>query len=313
MSLDIRGPDALVALGRLLHARAYRFTTVTPSTHRRVNGRAGNARASDLRGVFGWSRPFDRALLDDELLDLMRSAGVLEERDDGLRAAVRVSTLGERLYFHSAYPTDDEDAVFFGPDTSRFVAAIARHGFARPPGRIVDVGCGAGPGAIELALRFPAAEVVASDINELALRLCAVNARLAGAGNVATCRSSLLDSVGGQFDLIVSNPPYIADPDQRTYRNGGALHGAGFSVQLVEAALPRLRPGGALLLYTGIAMTGPADRFLAATRASLDRHCEHWQYQELDPDIFGEQLNAAAYQDVERIAAVWLEAHARAA
>jgi SAM-dependent methyltransferase len=313
MALDIRDPDALVALGRSLAARAYRFTTVTPSTHRRVNGRAVNARASDLRGVFGWSRPFDRSLLDDELLDLMRVAGVLEEGDDGLRAAVRVSSLGERLYFHSAYPSSDENAVFFGPDTSRFVAAIARHGFARPPARVVDVGCGAGPGAIELALRFAGAEVVASDVNELALQLCTVNARLAGAGNVSACRSSLLDDLPGGFDLIVSNPPYIADSCNRTYRDGGASHGGALSVKLVQDALPRLRPGGELLLYTGIAMTGPEDWFQAAICDSLARWCVRSQYQELDPDIFGEQLDAAGYEDVERIAAVWLTAEARGA
>jgi methylase of polypeptide subunit release factors len=238
---------------------------------------------------------------------------VLEERDDGLRATVRVSSLGDRLYFHSAYPTDDDDAVFFGPDTSRFVSAIARHAFTRPPARIVDVGSGAGPAAIELALRFPSAKVIAADVNESALRLCAVNTRLAGASNVSTCHSSLLASVPGQFDLIVSNPPYIADTDSRAYRDGGGMHGAELSMRLVEEALPRLQPGGELLLYTGIAMTGPDDRFRAAVRDSLDRCCANWQYEELDPDIFGEQLTARAYEDVERIAAVWLVAEARGA
>jgi methylase of polypeptide subunit release factors len=311
MALDIRDPDALVALGRALAARGYRFTTVTPATHRRVNARPGNAHALDLRGVFGWSRPFDRTLLDDELLSLMRGAGVLDESDEAQRAAVRVSSIGARLYFHSAYPTDDENAVFFGPDTCRFVNAISHHPFARPPARLVEIGAGAGPAAIELALRFPDAEVIASDVNDIALRLCEVNARLAGAGNVVTRPSSLLDKLSGQFDLVVSNPPYIADSDNRTYRDGGSLHGAGLSVQLVEDALPRLAPGGELLLYTGIAMTGPDDPFLAEVRGSLDRWCAHWHYHELDPDIFGEQLDEPGYEDVERIAAVWLAAKAK--
>src|SRR5690348_10473350 len=130
MAFHLRDPEALLALGHALSARAYRFTTVTPATQGRVNRRAANARATDLRGVFGWSRPFGPGLLDDALLQLMRRAGVLDERDDGLRALVRVSSLGERLYFHSAFPTDDDDAVFFGPDTCRFVGAIARHRFA---------------------------------------------------------------------------------------------------------------------------------------------------------------------------------------
>lgn len=308
MALHIRDPDALVALGRTLAARGYRFTTVTPATQRRVNARRGNARAADLRGVFGWSRPFDQALVDDGLLNLMRAAGVLAEGADGLRARVRVSSLGERLYFHSAFPTDDEDAVFFGPDTCRFVAAIGRHRFARAPARVLDVGCGAGPAAIELALRFAGAEVIAADVNDLALELTAVNAKLAEAGNVRTCHSSLLDQVPGQFDLVVSNPPYIADAARRTYRDGGALHGDALSVQLVERALPRLQAAGTLLVYTGVAMTGASDPFLAAVRENLDRWCTGWKYEELDPDVFGEQLGEPGYQDVERIAAVWLAA-----
>jgi hypothetical protein len=63
MSPIIHDSDALVALGHSLQAAGYRFTTVTPATHERVNARLGNAWATDLRGVFGWSRPFppDRA------------------------------------------------------------------------------------------------------------------------------------------------------------------------------------------------------------------------------------------------------------
>ena len=68
--------DALAALGRSLQATGYRFVTVTPATHRRVNNRPENAWARDLRGVFGWSRPY--------------------------RAGVCASTIGDHLYFHSA-------------------------------------------------------------------------------------------------------------------------------------------------------------------------------------------------------------------
>jgi hypothetical protein len=53
-----RSEAALLRLGRLLREAEYRFVTPTPETHRRVNGRADAARATDLRGVFGWSRSF---------------------------------------------------------------------------------------------------------------------------------------------------------------------------------------------------------------------------------------------------------------
>src|SRR5205085_7303083 len=144
-----------------------------------------------------------------------------------------------------------DDAVFFGPDTYRFVAAIDRSAdrLAGAPRRIADIGCGAGPAAVELALRYPGADVFAADVNPAALVLAKANAILCGAADVHTCTGSLLDGLDGDFDLIVSNPPYMLDPDRRSYRDGGGLHGDALSVELVGAALARLRPGGTLLLY----------------------------------------------------------------
>lgn len=304
--------DALFALGQALQRAGYQFTTVTPATHRRVNGRPGNAWASDLRGVFGWSRPFREDAIPGGILALMRGAGVLKENNGGLCATVRASTIGERLYFHSAYPTRDDDAVFFGPDTYRYIAAARRAmETLTPPRRVVDIGAGGGPGAIEAAARFPEAESFAADINDRALALAGVNARLAGTANVVLRHSDLLNDIEGGFDLVMSNPPYILDPDQLRYRHGGDMHGAGISLAIVEAALARLNPGGALLLYTGIAMVDGRDEFLDTIRPKLDGACSSWTYEELDPDIFGGQLDCDGYEDVERIAAVWLHATRR--
>lgn len=305
-------PDALLALGQALQRAGYRFITVTPATHRRVNGREGNAWAGDLRGVFGWSRPFRENTLAPDILALMRRAGVLEEKDGALRATVRASSIGERLYFHSAFPTRDDDAVFFGPDTYRYIAAARRamEGLA-PPRRAVDIGAGGGPGAIEVAARFPSAVSIAADINERALALAGVNARLAGSANVELRHSDLLKGIEGGFDLVMSNPPYILDPDQLRYRHGGEMRGAGLSLAIVETALERLDPGGALLLYTGIAIVDGRDEFLDTIRPRLDAACSRWSYEELDPDIFGGQLDCEGYEEVERIAAVWLHATKR--
>ncbi|WP_229507972.1 class I SAM-dependent methyltransferase [Massilia sp. Dwa41.01b] len=209
--------DALLALGQALQDAGYRFTTVTPATHRRVNGREENARARDLRGVFGWSRPFREDTLPAHIFALMRRAGVVSEREasrgGGLCATVRASTIGERLYFHSRFPTSDDDAVFFGPDTYRYIAA-AQRAMTRlaTPGRAVDIGAGSGAGAIEVAARFPEAQVVAADINARALELAAVNARLAGTARVETRHSDLLKDLDGGFDLVLSNPPTSSTP-----------------------------------------------------------------------------------------------------
>lgn len=304
--------NALLALGHALHAAHYRFITVTPSTHRRINGRPGNERARDLRDVFGWSRPFAPDLLEPGMLALMQEAGVVNGAGDGdlLRSTVRASTLGGMIVFHSAYPTRDEDAVFFGPDTYRFVGAMARafEWIGAGPTRAVDIGCGGGAGALAIARKFGDCQVFGADVNDKALELAQVNARLAGAANLLLRRSDLFDGLDGDFDLIVSNPPYVLDPDQRRYRHGGGQHGAELSRRIVEEGLARLRPGGSLMLYTGVALAGPGDHFLDSVRPLLDAACGNWHYEELDPDIFGGQLGEPGYEEVERIAAVWLHA-----
>jgi methylase of polypeptide subunit release factors len=177
--------------------------------------------------------------------------------------------------------------------------------------RAVDIGCGAGPGAIELALSCPGATVYGADINDDALTLTGINAELNGADMVIPCRSNLLDGVDGSFDVLMSNPPYILDADELPYRHGGGEHGAELSIQIVKAGLNRLNPGGSLLLYTGVAIVDGEDAFLSAIRPLLEEGCEEWRYEELDPDIFGGQLECEGYEKVERIAAVWLHAMKR--
>ena len=306
MVVDLLAQDeALLQLGRALQASGYRFTTVTPATHERVNARAENAIAQSVRDVFGWSRPYRDGVLAPEWMDLMQAAGVARKQGDVWRSTVRASTVDDTLFFHSAYPTTDGNAVFFGPDTYRFANAITAHlGTSRPVHRAVDIGCGAGPGAIVIARARPAAEVFAVDINEQALRYSRINAVLAGAGNVVARRSDLLGGVDGEFDLIVANPPYLLDRDERLYRHGGGGLGEGLSLAIADLAGTRLAPAGTLLLYTGSAICGGVDRFRELVSARLHAAGLTCRYREIDPDVFGEELLEPPYAAAERIAAV---------
>lgn len=300
--------ESLVALARALRDDGYRFVTVSPATHQRVVDRTDRGWAVDLRDVFGWSKPFQADVVPQALFGLMQEAGVLEPFRDGWRSQVRFSTLNESIFVHSAYPTQAEDAVFFGPDTYRFARAIGQHLAQRstPVKRAVDVGCGAGPGAIVVARARPDARVWALDINRAALDATAVNTVMAATPTVIPCESNLFNGVEGEFDLIVANPPYLNDPSQRAYRHGGGSLGAQLSISILESGMQRLAPGGALVLYTGVAIVDGVDPFLEHARTVLDSTSFTWQYEEIDPDVFGEELETPVYANTERIAAVVL-------
>jgi methylase of polypeptide subunit release factors len=298
----------LLQLGRRLLADAYRFVTPTPLTHQRVNQRDEGQMADSLRDVFGWSRPFAPGLLSADEQRQLQDAQIIDAYEGQLKSRVRWSSLDDLLFVHSAFPTDAADAVFFGPDTYRFAQLIHAHlqqNFA-PIQRAVDIGCGAGVGAIVIGRARREAEVLSLDINPAALRLTAINAALAEVANVEVRASDLLQGVDGEFDLIVANPPYMADPAERAYRHGGGTLGAGLSLRIVEQALNRLAPGGSLLLYTGVAMVDGRDPFLDTVLPRLDEKRFGWTYRELDPDVFGEELLNPGYQRVDRIAVVAL-------
>lgn len=289
--------DPLVTVGRELRARGYHFTTVTPETHRRVNARAGPGRS--LADVFGWSRPFVPDVLSTVIRDALVAADAVERGPDGWRSRVRFSTLGDDLFCHSAFPTIAADAVFFGPDTYRFVAWLRRV-CPRDVGRLVDVGCGSGAGA--LALRDRARELVLADVNPAALRLAAVNAALGGR-DVTLAVSDVLDAVDGPVDLVIANPPYLVDDAQRAYRHGGDGLGTALAARIVRESLPRLSPGGRVLLYTGTP--------IVEGRPVLDLGDARATWEELDPDVFGEELDRPVYAGVDRLAAVGIVIEAR--
>jgi methylase of polypeptide subunit release factors len=299
--------DALLRLLQALRERDYAFVTPTPATHARVVARPEKRRAQTLRDVFGWSRPFEPAVVGPQLVELMQAGGVLEQTAEGLVSAVRVSALDDRLLLHSAYPTDAADAVFFGPDSYRFAAFIQAELAPAPGGVIVDVGAGTGAGGLVAAARRPDARLVLTDVNPKALRLARINAAFAGVD--AECReTSGLDGVDGDLDVVIANPPYMMDEGARAYRDGGALHGGALSLAWARAAARRLRPGGRLLLYTGSAIVEGRDHLREAIGGALAAEGLQWSWRELDPDVFGEELERPAYADVERIAAVGLTA-----
>tara|TARA_B110000003_G_scaffold85869_3_gene87891 strand:+ start:1472 stop:2305 length:834 start_codon:yes stop_codon:yes gene_type:complete len=83
-----------------------------------------------------------------------------------------------------------------------------------PAKRLLDLGTGSGVLAVTLVAEWPDAQAVASDISNAALAIAKANAAAHGvAGRVEFCCSDWFAAISGQFDLIVSNPPYISESE----------------------------------------------------------------------------------------------------
>ena len=285
-----------------LAATGYQFVTPTPETHRRVSSRRGTAR--DIRDIFGWSLPFAPATAGERIMSLLDAAGMILRESGGIRSAVRVSSVGDALFLHSAFPTTQADSVFFGPDSYRFIDFLRAELAGSPPvGGLVDIGTGSGVGGIMASMQLKPGKATLIDINPLALRFARIN----GVHNkveVETVEGSGVEPVEGPIALAVSNPPYLMDAAGRSYRDGGGMYGAALSLDWAFGTAARLAAGGRFLLYTASAIVEGQDNLRAALTDGLDERRFRLRYRELDPDVFGEQLDEPHYQDVERIAVV---------
>jgi len=144
------------------------------------------------------------------------------------------------------------------PETEMLVEA----GLGAPFRRVLDLGTGTGCILLSLLAARPDARGVGTDISDEALAVARENAQTLGvAARCELCRADWFAGVEGQFDLIVSNPPYIAawemdmlEPELR-YEPRGALtdEGDGLTAYraIAEGAMDHLRPGGRLLLEIG--------------------------------------------------------------
>lgn len=123
--------------------------------------------------------------------------------------------------------------------------------------KVLDVGTGTGAVALGIRGARPDVAVTASDLSVEALTLARRNAERTGL-EVRFLQSDLLESVGGRFDVIVSNPPYLLDTDrqgvQPEVRHDPELalysgpDGLELARRLVAQVPPHLEPGGTLLL-----------------------------------------------------------------
>lgn len=158
------------------------------------------------------------------------------------------------------------DVLIPRPETETLVELV----LARLPKdrelRVLDLGTGSGAIALAIAHERPRAQVLATDVSSDALDIARDNAQRLGLGNVEFVKSDWyerveLDSRGGAFDLIASNPPYVAAADphlkegdvrfepERSLTPGG--DGLGAIRKILAGARERLVPGGTLAVEHG--------------------------------------------------------------
>jgi release factor glutamine methyltransferase len=111
-----------------------------------------------------------------------------------------------RDYLLSVYP-----GVFIPRVETEYLIECIEHAVPAPPKTILEIGVGCGAISIALAQLYPQAHIVATDISPRALRCAQDNIDQLGLQKrITLIRNSLYDGISSTFDLIVSNPPYVA-------------------------------------------------------------------------------------------------------
>lgn len=177
----------------------------------------------------------------------------------------------------------DENVLVPRPDTET-VIEVARtlRADRKAPCRVLDLCTGSGAIAVALAKELPAARIIATDVSEAAAAIAKRNAERNGfADRIEVRVGNLWEAVAGEkFDLIASNPPYIASAVIPTLSAevkrepvlalDGGTDGMAFYDRICAAARIHLEPGGALIVEHGFDQADAVhERFEAAGLAKI--------------------------------------------
>lgn len=318
---SLLGPGAHQALGR-----GHRW----PALHVTAQAAAAGSSLATLTRLFllGTSEPTARvaAALPRLGVDGGLACGVLEGADQRdaagrLRAAVDIRPHADDQRSYLVVSDFDSDCRP-GPVRPDHVLGIgaasvslARMVIRRPVRRVLDLGTGCGIQALHLAAHGE--QITATDTNPRALALAGATARLNGF-DWDLRRGSLFEPVRGeQFDLIVSNPPFVISSGVQRfeYRDSG-MAGDALCRELVMGIPDHLAPGGTAQLLANWLIRGDGDwrlsvgEWVAAT--GLDgwvvqrEHAHPAEYVSLWLQDTGEALGGDA-DLTARIAGEWLD------
>ena len=153
-----------------------------------------------------------------------------------------------------------------------------------PRARVADLGTGSGAIALALASERPAWEIIATDVSVPALEVARANAAALGLGRVEFRQGSWFAPLATErFDLILSNPPYVAAGDPALAALAGeprlalspGSDGLACLLQIARDAPAHLAPGGWLMLEHGATQAAHVrDALVQAGMRSVRSHCD---------------------------------------
>jgi release factor glutamine methyltransferase len=159
---------------------------------------------------------------------------------------------------------------------------VSENDLQNKPIRILDLGTGTGCIPITLLTELPAATAIAADLSQDALDMAQQNAaRHDVAGRIAFQKSNWFSNIDGQFDVIVSNPPYIDSndvpnlhPDVQNHDPILALDGGKNGIEPYEIIFSSLKnflkPGGAAFFEIGAEQCGYITRLSEKTMSRIE-------------------------------------------
>jgi release factor glutamine methyltransferase len=231
-----------------------------------------------LTGLLG-IKPAAISLQADRLLD-DRELAEYESRLARRAAGEPLQYIEGRAAFRDLWLRVDRSVLIPRPETEQLVQCVLDWCRGRDELKAIDLGTGSGAISISLAVEGPFTDVVGVDISPEALKVARVNAGEAAVEDKLDLRlGSLFGAVraGERFDVIVSNPPYVAEretdtlPEEvREWEPAVALYAGptGFEVieQIVNAAPRHLDAGGLLALEVAPSVADAALDLVRSTR-----------------------------------------------
>lgn len=189
---------------------------------------------------------------------LAQFQALVKQRSQGTPVAYLT---GQREFWSRDFKVSP-DVLIPRPDTELLIELSLSLLPTDRPCKIIDLGTGSGIIAVTLAAERPLTQVFASDLSSAALEVARYNAQQLNTGNVRFVQSSWFDNIEETgFDLVISNPPYIADNDPHLkigdvrFEPDSALISAENGLQdirqLAEQARVHLKDHGQLLVEHG--------------------------------------------------------------